>query len=87
MFKPLIALLVAAQCSMVSANILWDEDINGDLSGVFGSGPSFDLMSGDNFVKGRTPGGSSAIGFAALAFDVFSVKMPTGTVLNSISFS
>lgn len=63
--------------------VQYDEQQDGDISGVFGSGPVFQLGVGTNIIEGN--GNGLPADPTLFDFDIFSIVIPNGHSLTSIS--
>ena len=63
--------------------VQYDEQQDGDISGVFGSGPVFQLGVGTNIIEGNVNGLPADP--TLFDFDIFSIVIPNGHSLTSIS--
>lgn len=69
-----------------NAAVLWDESVDGELTGAFGSAPVFNLSAGVSTVSGFIDHNLADTG-ELFDFDTFSVVVPSYLTLTSIQFS
>jgi hypothetical protein len=78
----------ADPCGFGPPPVTYDEQVDGDISGTFGLGPVFELGAGTNTIVGVGNGpdlGNDPDPSAFFDFDIFSITVPSGLSLTSIT--
>ena len=70
---------------VVNVPVNYDEQIDGDIAGEYGLGPVFDLGVGVNTVSGIGNGPVPDPVGSLFDFDIFSIRIPSGSSLTSIT--